>query len=445
MLQLPYFQNFGNTEPQVLAAARRPPNEEPPMSPADFPTARHPLSRNAAYLLAAATIGLALFASGTPSPLYGTYSELWGFDSIVLTLVYATYAFGVLLTLLLAGRLSDQVGRRPVLIVSMATLAVATIPFMLADSVVWLFLARGIQGLATGLALSAASAALLDLHPRRDPVSVSLANGVASTIGMGTGVIISAAIVQFLPAPRVLPYVLLLILFLAFLVGAWKLREPVEVAPGARFRLTPQRPYVPPEARRPFILAALAVLSSWSIGGLFLSLGPELATIVYSSDAHLVTSLGIFLLATTGALAQLLFGRWAPWRAAAIGSLWLAAGMGMIVAAAATGSALLFTLGAIVTGAGFGTAFLGGLRSLSSAIPPEHRAATMSAFYLVAYGSLSIPAVIAGVVVEPLGVRETFEIFGSVIVVVALLVTAEAWRQRPRSSARAVDLAAQPS
>ncbi len=87
--------------------------------------------------------------------------------------------------------------------------------------------------------------------------------------------------------------------------------------------------------------------------------------------------------------------------------------MGLIVAAAAAESAVLFTVGAIVTGAGFGVAFLGGLRSLSSAIPPEHRAATMSAFYLVAYGSLSIPAVIAGFVVEPLGVQSTFEIFGS--------------------------------
>src|ERR1700753_426344 len=254
------------------------------MLSASFPASRRPLSRHAAYLLAAATISLALFSSGPPSPLYATYSHLWGFDSIVLTLVYATYAFGVLLSLLLAGRLSDEVGRRPVLIVSMSALVVATIPFMLADSVIWLFVARAIQGLATGPALSAASAALLDLHPKRDPVSVSLANGVASTIGMGTGVIISAAIVQFLPAPRVLPYVLLAILFLAFLVGAWRLREPVDVAPGARFRLTPQRPYVPAVARRPFILAALAVLSSWSIAGLFLSLGPEVAAVVSQGD-----------------------------------------------------------------------------------------------------------------------------------------------------------------
>jgi MFS family permease len=141
----------------------------------------------------------------------------------------------------------------------------------------------------------------------------------------------------------------------------------------------------------------------------------------------------------------LLFGRVAPWRAAAIGSLALAVGMGLIVAAAAADSAVLFTAGAIVTGAGFGVAFLGGLRALSSVIPAEHRAATMSAFYLVAYGSLSIPAVIAGVVVEPLGVRETFEIFGSAIIVVALLVTAEAWRQRPRTTLHRRELSAQPS
>ncbi len=408
-----------------------------------IPPARHPLPRPAAYLLAAAAISLALFASGTPSPLYGTYAELWHFDALVLTLVYATYAFGVLATLVLAGRLSDEVGRRPVLIVALATLAAVTVPFMVADSVAWLFVARGIQGLATGLVLSAASAALLDLHARRDPVAVGLANGVASTIGLGAGVMISAAIVQFLPAPRVLPYVLLAVLFLIALALAWRLREPVEVAPGARFRLTPEVPYVPPVARRPFLLAALAVLSSWSIGGLFLSLGPQLSAIVYSSDNHLVTGLSFFLLASAASVSQIVFGRSAPWAGAVYGSLALAFGMGLIVASAATTSALLFTVGALITGAGFGVAFLGGLRSLSVAIPPEHRAATMSAFYVVAYGSLSIPAVIAGLLVEPLGVEETFEIFGSAIILVALLVVREAWRTRPQPAARGAALSPQ--
>src|SRR6187455_2569383 len=112
---------------------------------------RRTLSPGLAYALVAAVIGLSLFASGTPSALYGTYRELWGFSPFVLTLVYSVYAFGVLAALLLAGRLSDEVGRRPVLLVALSTLLVASIAFMFASSVAWLFAARALQGLATGL------------------------------------------------------------------------------------------------------------------------------------------------------------------------------------------------------------------------------------------------------------------------------------------------------
>ena len=76
------------------------------------PATRRTLSQPAAYALVGAIIGLALFASSTPSPLYGIYRQLWGFSPLVLTLVYATYAIGVLAALLLAGRVSDEVGRR---------------------------------------------------------------------------------------------------------------------------------------------------------------------------------------------------------------------------------------------------------------------------------------------------------------------------------------------
>ena len=150
---------------------------------------RRTLTPRLAYALVAAVIGLALFASGTPSPLYTTYRELWDFSPIVLTLIYATYAFGVLAALLLAGRLSDEIGRRPVLVAALGTLMATTVLFMLADSTAWLFVARGIQGIATGLALGAASAALLDLHPTRNPAQVGLTNGVVSAGGMGLGVL----------------------------------------------------------------------------------------------------------------------------------------------------------------------------------------------------------------------------------------------------------------
>jgi MFS family permease len=399
---------------------------------------RRTLSPRSAYALVAAVIGLALFSSGTPSPLYATYRELWGFSPAVLTLVFATYAFGVLASLLLAGRVSDEVGRRPVLVVSLSVLLATTALFMVADSVVWLFVARGVQGLATGLALGAASAALLDLHPTRDTHSVGLANGVASTTGMGLGVLVSSLLIELLPAPRVLPYVAAAVLFAIALVGAWYMPEPVESR--NRLRLTPQKPGVPAAIRGPFVLASLGVLSSWSIGGIFMSLGPQLAAQVLGTSDHLLIGVGVFALAASGAVSQLIFGRAAPWAGAAAGSVALAAGLLLVVLAAADNSAALFLAGAVVAGGGFGVAFLGALRALSAVIPPEHRAQVMSAFYVVAYISLSLPAILAGFLVTPLGLEPTFELFGSVIAGIALIAAVGAWRSRPQvqhSAARA--------
>jgi MFS family permease len=384
-------------------------------------------------------IGLALFASGTPSPLDGSYRELWGLSPVVLTLIYSTYAFGVLAALLLAGRLSVEIGRRPVRLAALGRVMVTSVLFAFADSTAWLFVARGIQGIATGLAISAAAAALLDLHPSRNPAAVGLTNGVASAGGMGLGVLVSAFLVQLAPAPRVLPYVVLFVLFAIAFYGALRMPEPV--AAEGRIQLTPQKPNIPPVVRRPFFLAALAVISSWSIGGLFISLGPALSAQLLGTTNHIVAGLAVFSLAASGAAAQLAFGRTAPWAGTSGGSLALAIGMIAIVIAASTETTALFWFGTLVGGAGFGVAFLGGLRALSAAIPPQHRAEVMSAFYVVAYLAISVPAVIAGVLVTPLGLEPTFEIFGSVVAALALAVAFEAYRTRPASARVAVEMA----
>jgi MFS family permease len=387
------------------------------------------LPDGAAYRLAAGVIGLGLFASLTPSPLYRSYSVLWHFSPLTLTLIYATYAFGVLASLLLAGGVSDQVGRRPVLLVALGGLMASTLLFLLADSAAWLFVARGLQGLATGLAISAASAALLDLHPRRDPAGVGLATATAAASGLGLGMLVSSSLVQIGWEPRVLPYAVLLVLIAAAFVGAYLMPEPV--AKRAGFRLTIERPHVPAAVRRPFVVAALAVISSWSIGALFFSLGPQLAARLFATDNAILAGAGIVALAAAAVVGQLVTARAAPWIATSAGSIALAAGIVTIVVAAGTDSGAAFLAGSIVGGAGFGAAFLGGLRTLAAAIPPEHRAAVMSAFYVVAYGALSIPAVLAGVVVTYASLQSTFEIFGSVVAAIGLVVAAEAWRTRP--------------
>ena len=160
------------------------------------------LSPRAAYALAAAVIGLALFASGTPSPLYATYRELWGFSPTVLTLIYATYAFGVLGSLLLAGRVSDEVGRRPVLVTALSVLMAATALFSVADSVAWLFAARAVQGVSLGAVVGTAAAALVEAEPTGDHRRAALAAVLGQSGGSAAGPLVAGSLAEWAPAPR---------------------------------------------------------------------------------------------------------------------------------------------------------------------------------------------------------------------------------------------------
>ena len=268
------------------------------MSALSIPIRRPQLGTTPAFALVASIIGLALFASATPSPLYGIYQQEWHFSTPVLTLVYAVYCFGVLTALLLVGRISDEVGRRPVLTLSLIGLFGAGVLFAVAHSVGVLFAARALQGLTTGAALGAAGAALLDLHPRGDGQHAGLISGVVSTAGIGSGALVASVLVQYAPDPLVTPFLVLLFLIALTLVGTLALPEPVTRSAGARLR--PQWPRVPASIRGPFALSSLGVLASWSIGGLYLALGPGLATHLLNTTNHLAGGAAVLALAGAG-------------------------------------------------------------------------------------------------------------------------------------------------
>ena len=300
----------------------------------------------------------------------------------------------------------------------------ATVVFMVADSVVWLFVARGIQGLATGLALGAASAALLDLHPRRDPAGVGLTNGVVSAGGMGLGVLVSATFVELLPAPRVLPYVVLFVLFAIAFVGrradARAGRPPLAPAADAAAPERPDRRPRPVRARRargdlvvvgrrPVPLARPAALGDPVPHERPPRRGPQR---LRARRLRARPRSSCSAAPRRGSAPPPARSRW---RRACCSSS----------SRRRPSRARVYIAGAVIGGAGFGVAFLGALRALSAAIPPAHRAEVMSAFYVVAYAALSLPAILAGVVVTPLGLEPTFELFGAVIAGLALVVAVD--------------------
>jgi MFS family permease len=388
--------------------------------------ARPRLSPIAAFAVPAAIVGLALYASATPSPLYAVYQARWHFSTPMVTVVYATYPLGVLISLLVFGTLSDQVGRRPVLRWSLVVLLGSMVLFAVADSLAWLLAARAVQGLATGAALGAAGAALIDLHPRRDPAHAGLVNGVVSTSGIGAGAIVSALLVAAAPAPRVLPFVVVSALIVIALVAVWAIPESATV-PEQR-RLRPTRPSIPPQTRSAFTLAAFGVMASWSIGGVFLSLAPVVAGSLLSTHSVLAGAACVAALAVPAGIAQLLWHRRSNRFLTAAGAVELSIGMLGIVAGDLLNLPVLFFAAAVVTGAGFGMAFMGGLRHLSGAIPPARRGEVMSSFYVIAYAALSLPAVAVGLALPHFGIHDTLLAFGIAIAVLGVVLARGALR-----------------
>ena len=79
-----------------------------------------------------------------------TVIETLGLSATTMTLLLASFAFAMFLSNPLLGRLSDHVGRRPVLIFSLMVNVLAHIWFALSTDIVQMFAARILAGLAAG-------------------------------------------------------------------------------------------------------------------------------------------------------------------------------------------------------------------------------------------------------------------------------------------------------
>jgi MFS family permease len=123
--------------------------------------------------------------AGVLTPLLVVYKEQWDFSPSLLTLAFAVYAVGFLAAILTLGTLSDHIGRRPVLIGSLIIALAANVLFLLAPDIGWVIAGRIVQGVATGAASSALTAALVEVAPanrkRLGTVlgSVSVSGGLA--------------------------------------------------------------------------------------------------------------------------------------------------------------------------------------------------------------------------------------------------------------------------
>src|SRR5580700_6124946 len=158
-----------------------------------------PASRSAAVAAAYATLTAITFSavSAAPTPIYRFYREALGLTPFMITLIFATYAFAMIASFVTIARLSDYVGRKPMIVLALGLNAVALILFFVAGSAGTLIVARAVQGVATGVALATLGALLADTAPGW----AATLNSVTAFMGLALGALIAGVFVTFAPWP----------------------------------------------------------------------------------------------------------------------------------------------------------------------------------------------------------------------------------------------------
>ena len=395
------------------------------------PGGRARLGGTPALVLLASLIVSLLAASSAPTPLYAVYQQRWGFSPITTTIVFGVYALTVLASLLTLGRLSDYVGRRPVLLTALAVQVAAMVVFAAADGVGGLLIARVIQGLSTGAALGAIGAAMLDIDTERG----ALANAMSPGLGSGSGALLSALFVQYLPAPTHLVYLALIGVIAVQAAGVALLRETVTTSRVPAGALVPEVG-LPRSVRGPVLAAAPVVFATWALTGLYGALGPALVRALTGSASVVLGGGSLTLLTVTAVISVSLLRR-APARTVMLtGIAALVTGVAITLVALGTGSAALFFAGTAVSGIGFGGGFQGGIRTVVAAAAPHERAGVLSLLFTVSYLGLGVPAVAAGFLsVHGAGLIGAARDYGVALIVLAAFAFAVLSRSRARGEA----------
>jgi MFS family permease len=380
------------------------------------------------FWLLTVLLSLFLFAASAPSPLYALYAQKWLFSSATVTLIYAVYAAGALFALLVTGRLSDHLGRRPVVMLALVIQIVAMIAFIRADGIGYLYLARVLQGASTGMASSALSAWLVDVEPSERLGYGSLVAGIAPLVGLGVGAFVAALFVQYGPDPLHLIFWVLVGIFSAAAILMVFAQDIAVRSPGALRSMIPQV-RVPRSARAQFVASMPTSVAIWALAGLYLSLGPALAVALVGSTNRVVGGLVIFLLMGTGALASALVRRTDPVKLLVVGSVVVLVGVAVPLAAVTVSSGPLLYTGSVIAGAGFGPAFSGVVRGLGPLAPPEQRGALFAALFTVVYVAISVPTIAAGFTTTHFGLTETTYVYGGIVIALAAVTATVVWRR----------------
>jgi len=364
-------------------------------------------------------VSLLFMGSSLLTPLYQLYRTDYGLDALGLTLIYSVYVIGNLTALLFLGRLSDQLGRKPVILAGLALAAISTMLFLLASSSTLLFAGRIASGCAVGLGSGAATAWITEATPAERRALAASTMTAFNFLGLALGPILAGTLVQYAPSPLRLPFLVYLGLIGGVALLVLAARETLDRAQAGSFDLTP-RLAIPRGKRLAFIAPAAAGFAAMAVVGYYAALGPTMLHDTVRLTNQALTGLIVAELFAVAAVAILLTRQIAPRRVLIWGLVLTPAGLGALVAAQTWSSLALMLIGTTVSGVASAFSYRGGLGTINALAPGDRRAELASAYFICCFMGNALPIIGVGALSEAIGAVSADRIFALGLTIVAL-------------------------
>jgi MFS family permease len=358
-------------------------------------------SQGAGSVLVAFAFAVAMMGTTLPTPLYPLYDHAFNLAAVLTPVIFATYAFGVVATLLFFGYLSDEVGRRPVMLAALLLSAVSALTFLFAHGLTALLVGRVLSGLSAGIASGTGTAWLVDLAGRRGKQHATLLAVAANIGGLAMGPLVAGLLAGLAPWPLRLPFAINLALLIPAMVCVMLAPQPLAV-PHPKVHLRMQNMHVPPEVADIFPPAAVVGVCAFAVAGVFSAVAPEFLGGELGDKSPVHAGLLVFLFFATSVMGQLTVNRVPKRIGLAIGCVVLIVGLGLLAAALATRSATLLFVSAAVCGLGQGLPVGFGLGAINEKVG-DKRGETDSAYFVLLYCGVALPVVGVGFVALPVG------------------------------------------
>ncbi len=383
-------------------------------------TSRVRFAHGPGFWVIAAAFLITMAFSTVPTPLYAIYQQRDGFPTYMITVIFASYAVGVMASLYLAGHVSDWLGRRRVALVAVLTEALAAAVFLLWQDVPGLLLARFICGVGVGVLTATATAHLSELRqiarPDEDPSRSALISSTVNLGGLAFGPLVGGLLAQYVASPLERPYEIFLVLLLLSAVGIALVPETVErweERPAYR----PQRVALPSSARPLFFASAIGAFAAFAIFGLFTSLAPTFLAGTLHHTSRVLAGVVTFAVFIAGAASQVVFVRLTRRHQLRLGLAAMSVGLIGVAVGGLLPSLWTFILGGIIAGAGVGLVFRGAVATAASLADPASRGEVLAALFLIAYAGLAIPVLAIGLGIALLPAEVALLLFTALILI----------------------------